>query len=574
MSRATTTLDKRLRSILGRTDLLTEAQLAAATEFSLQKNVPLSQAVVANDFIKEPELLALLAREARLPPVDVRKISPDDAVKEILNENVAKYYTVVPVSKIGDILTLAVANPFDILKLDDLKIVTGCAIRPVVSTEAMIAEAIDRVYRQGEKMVQDLIENMDNSEMELKDEDAETEEFSIEEMQNSDDSPVIKLANLVIYQGIRDRVSDIHIEPYEKEVKVRYRIDGVLREAMSPPKKMHNAIISRIKIMSGLDIAERRVPQDGKFQLKVEGRQIDFRVSILPTVHGEKAVLRLLDSSNLSLNLDKLGFEEKALKDVRKAISTAYGMFLVTGPTGSGKSTTLYSSITEVLSPEDNIITVEDPVEYQLQGVIQVPVNVKRGLTFAAALRSILRQDPDTIMIGEIRDLETAEIAIKAALTGHLVFSTLHTNDAPSTITRLVDMGVDRFLVASSVVCVVAQRLGRRLCGECKRPMDPLPPRERLLELGFLEEDLKDLKLYEAVGCNRCKGGYAGRFAILESMPITEAIRRIIIGGGSAIDIKDQAMKENMISLRRCGLLNVLRGKTTIEEVLRSTSGD
>ncbi|HAK95245.1 MAG TPA: type IV-A pilus assembly ATPase PilB [Planctomycetes bacterium] len=574
MSRAITTFDKRLRSILTRASLLTEAELASATEFSMQKNVPLSQAVVAGEYVKEPELLALLAREARLPPIDVRKISPDDAVKEILNENVAKYYTVVPVSKIGDILTLAVANPFDILKLDDLKIVTGCAIRPVVSTEGMIAEAIDRVYRQGERMVQDLIENMDDSEMEVKDENAEAEEFSIEEFQNSEDSPVIKLANLVIYQGIRDRVSDIHIEPYEKEVKVRYRIDGVLRESMAPPKKMHNAIISRIKIMSGLDIAERRVPQDGKFQLKVDGRQIDFRVSILPTVHGEKAVLRLLDSSNLSLNLDKLGFEEKALKDVRKAITTPYGMFLVTGPTGSGKSTTLYSSINEVLSPEDNIITVEDPVEYQLQGVIQVPVNVKRGLTFAAALRSILRQDPDTIMIGEIRDLETAEIAIKAALTGHLVFSTLHTNDAPSTITRLVDMGVDRFLVASSVVCVVAQRLGRRLCGECKRLMDPLPPRERLLEVGFVEEDLKDMKLYEAVGCNRCKGGYAGRFAILESMPISEALRRIIINGGSAIEIKDQAVKERMISLRRCGLLNVLRGKTTIEEVLRSTSGD
>ncbi|HNR99699.1 MAG TPA: type IV-A pilus assembly ATPase PilB [Planctomycetota bacterium] len=573
MARAITTFDKRLRSILLRTNILTEEDLSAATEYSIQKNMPLSQAVVACDHIKEPELLALLARETRLPPIDVRKIAPDDAVKEILNENVAKYYTVVPVSKIGDVLTLAVANPFDILKLDDLKIVTGCAIRPVVSTEGMIADAIERVYRQSEKLVQDLIENMDDSEIEVKG-DQDEDDAAGGEHKDAEKSPVIKLVRLLITQAIRDRVSDIHIEPYEREVKVRYRVDGVLREVMTPPRKMHNAVISRIKIMSGLDIAERRVPQDGKFKMKPEGRQVDFRVSILPTVHGEKAVLRILDSSNLSLSLDTLGFEEKALKDVRKAISTPYGMFLVTGPTGSGKSTTLYSSINEVLCPEDNIVTVEDPVEYQLQGVVQVPVNVKRGLTFAAALRSILRQDPDTIMIGEIRDLETAEIAVKAALTGHLVFSTLHTNDAPSTITRLVDMGIDRFLVASSVVCVVAQRLGRRLCNECKRLMDPPPPKERLLEVGFVEEDLKDAQIYEAVGCSRCKGGYAGRFAILESMPISEAVRRIIIAGGSAIDIKDQAMKEQMISLRRCGLLNVLRGKTSIEEVLRSTTGD
>ncbi len=437
----------------------------------------------------------------------------------------------------------------------------------------MIADAIERVYRQSEKLVQDLIENMDDSEIEVKG-DQDEDDAAGGEHKDAEKSPVIKLVRLLITQAIRDRVSDIHIEPYEREVKVRYRVDGVLREVMTPPRKMHNAVISRIKIMSGLDIAERRVPQDGKFKMKPEGRQVDFRVSILPTVHGEKAVLRILDSSNLSLSLDTLGFEEKALKDVRKAISTPYGMFLVTGPTGSGKSTTLYSSINEVLCPEDNIVTVEDPVEYQLQGVVQVPVNVKRGLTFAAALRSILRQDPDTIMIGEIRDLETAEIAVKAALTGHLVFSTLHTNDAPSTITRLVDMGIDRFLVASSVVCVVAQRLGRRLCNECKRLMDPPPPKERLLEVGFVEEDLKDAQIYEAVGCSRCKGGYAGRFAILESMPISEAVRRIIIAGGSAIDIKDQAMKEQMISLRRCGLLNVLRGKTSIEEVLRSTTGD
>ena len=575
MSRTSTTFDKRLRGILSRRGTLTEEQLVAAAEYSAENDCSLSRAVVDANDLTDKALVAVLAREARLPPIDVRKVNPDDKVKEILNENVAKYYHVLPVSKIGDIMTIAIANPFDILKIDDLKIVTGCILRPVVSTESELETAIQRVYDQGDQIVQDLIEGLDDSEMELKEDTSDTEEeFTLEDIQKGEDSPVIKLTNLIIYQGIKDRASDIHIEPFEKDIRVRYRLDGVMREVMNPPKKMQSALVSRIKIMSGLDIAERRVPQDGKFQLRVEGRQIDFRVSVLPCVHGEKVVLRILDSSNLSLSLDSLGFEKKALDDVRTAIHAPYGMFLVTGPTGSGKSTTLYSSVSEVLSVEDNIITVEDPVEYQLHGVNQVPVNVKRGLTFAAALRSILRQDPDTVMIGEIRDLETAEIAVKAALTGHLVFSTLHTNDAPSTITRLVDMGIDRFLVASSVVCVVAQRLGRRLCNECKRPVEHQPPPERLLQIGFLESELNDLALHEPVGCAHCKGGYAGRFALLESLPVSEPIKRIIIEGGSALDIKDQAIKEHMVTLRRCGLLNVMRGKTSIEEVLRATMGD
>jgi type IV pilus assembly protein PilB len=342
-----------------------------------------------------------------------------------------------------------------------------------------------------------------------------------------------------------------------------------------PPKKMQNAIASRIKIISGLDIAEKRKPQDGKFQIKVDNRKIDFRVSILPTIHGEKVVLRILDSSNLTLNLDLLGFEDKALKDIREAIAQPYGMLLITGPTGSGKSTTLYSSIREILCVEDNIVTVEDPVEYQLEGVSQVQVSVKRGLTFAAALRSILRQDPDTILIGEIRDQETVEIAVKAALTGHLVFSTLHTNDAPSSITRMVDMGVDPFLVASSVVCVAAQRLARKLCEECKKPLDYKPPAEHLLQLGFKPEEIDNLVLYQAVGCPRCDSkGYKGRFAILETLPLIEDLRRIIIRGGSALDIKAEAMKHDMITLRRCGLLNVIKGRTTLEEVLKNTAGD
>jgi len=383
----------------------------------------------------------------------------------------------------------------------------------------------------------------------------------------------VKLVNLLIYQAVRDGASDIHLEPFEKKIRVRYRQDGALHETISPPKGMQSAITSRLKIMADLDIAEKRRPQDGKFQMRLDGRNIDFRVSILPTIHGEKVVLRILDSGKLALNLDNLGFEPKALSDFRAAIGAPYGMILVTGPTGSGKSTTLYSALREVMSLEDNIVTVEDPVEYQLDGVNQVPVNVKRGLTFAAALRSILRQDPDIIMIGEIRDTETVEIAVKAALTGHLVLSTLHTNDAPSTVTRMVDMNVDPFMVASATILVSAQRLARSLCKECRKSVEV--PRESLMKLGAVDEDLAgEYQIYEAVGCTRCVGGYRGRFALLETMPMTEPIKRTVISGGSALDIKAKALEENMLTLRRCGLLNALRGRTSIEEVLQVTMAD
>jgi type IV pilus assembly protein PilB len=428
------------------------------------------------------------------------------------------------------------------------------------------------IYDASNKKVQDLLDGMADPELELQEvheQDDSTEDL----LADAGNSPVIKLVNLLIYQGIRDKASDIHIEPFEKFVRVRYRMDGVMKEVMQPPVKMLNSMVSRIKIMCGLDIAERGKPQDGKFQIKIEGRQIDFRVSTLPCVHGEKVVMRILDSGNLALSLDSLGFEEKSLKDIRHAIGQPYGMMLVTGPTGSGKSTTLYSCVREVLTPKENIVTVEDPVEYQIEGVNQVAVNVKRGLTFAAALRSILRQDPDTIMIGEIRDLETVEIAIKAALTGHLVFSTLHTNDAPSTVTRMVDMGVDPFLVASATQCIAAQRLCRRLCNDCKRRIE-LPPPERLLQLGFREDELDHIELHEPAGCKVCSAGYRGRFALLETMPLTERIRRLIVGGGSAIEIKAAALEDGLITLRRCGLLNVLRGKTSVEEVLNATISD
>jgi type IV pilus assembly protein PilB len=565
---------KRLSSILLKRSKVTKEAMELALKAAEEKDQSLTSVLVDGKVISEEELLVTLAEETNIPPVNVFKLTPDEAVRQILPENLANYYQVIPITKVGNILTLAVSDPFDILKLDDIQIVTGCTIRPVISTDYNIKKAIPEIYNKGSKMVQDLLENMDDPEMEIAENKEDVEDLKLEGGEGEDQAPVVKLINLVIFQALRSKASDIHIEPMEKKIRVRFRVDGVCREVLAPPKKMHTAISSRMKIMCGLDIAERRKPQDGKFQMRIDGRQIDFRVSTLPTIHGEKVVMRILDSGNLTLNLEAMGFEEKSMKDIRDAIQKPYGMLLVTGPTGSGKSTTLYSCIREVLSPEDNIVTVEDPVEYQLEGVNQVQVSVKRGLTFAAALRSILRQDPDTILIGEIRDQETAEIAVKAALTGHLVFSTLHTNDAPSTITRLVDMGIDPFLVASSVACVCAQRLARKLCTECRRPMEQAPPKDRLLSVGFVEEDLKAPAFFEAVGCPRCVGGYKGRFALLETMAATDPIRRLIVSGGTAIDIRSKALEQGMVTLRRCGLLNVARGKSTFEEILRVTVGD
>ena len=565
--------DKRLKSILSRRKIVSEEVLGQCLAKAEEGEHSLTHILLEEEVTNEETLLTVLSEETHLPPVDVFKIQPDAELANLLPENLADYYGVIPLARMGNTLTLAVADPFDILQIDDIHLVTGCDIRPVLSTDVSVKKAIPEVYNQGQQMVQDLLENIDDADVELTEAADELDDIT-DIGAESQQAPVVKLVNLIVFQGIQKKASDIHIEPLEKQVRVRYRLDGVLQESLAPPKKMHNALVSRIKIMCGLDIAEKRKPQDGKFQIKVNGRQIDFRVSTLPIIHGEKVVLRILDSSNLSLNLETLGFEPKALADIRYAISQPYGMLLVTGPTGSGKSTTLYSSIREVLNPEDNIITVEDPVEYQLAGVNQVQVNVKRGLTFAAALRPILRQDPDTILVGEIRDKETVEIAVKAALTGHLVFSTLHTNDAASTITRMVDMGVDPFLVASSVACVCAQRLARKLCDDCKKPQEAAPTKEHLLSLGFLEEDLDHLELYEPVGCQRCTSGYKGRFALLETMPLTTEIQRVIIEGGSAMDIRNMSLEQNMITLRRCALLNASRGKTSLEEVLRVTVSD
>jgi type IV pilus assembly protein PilB len=571
-AQGTQKFDKRLKTILVKRGCLTARAAEDAIAEAESSRRSLTRVCVERNLVQERDIIAAVALEVKMPPIDVAKVDVDETVLEALPQDHAKYFGVLPIAKIGDSLTVAVSNPFDILNLDDLRIVTGCNLRPVVSTDLAIQAAVNRLYDKSAQKLDELYAAYADPEVELTKESEDLDDPSLAMAENS---PVVKIVNLLITQAVRERVSDIHIEPQEKKLRIRFRKDGVLQEWQNPPlKKLQGALVSRIKIMAMLDIAEKRVPQDGKFQIKLDGRPIDFRVSVLPTLHGEKVVLRVLDSSSLALKLDDLGFEAEALDSFRKALAAPYGMVLVTGPTGSGKSTTLYSALREVMSIEDNVVTVEDPVEYQLEGVIQVPVHPKRGLTFAAVLRSILRQDPDTIMIGEMRDVETVEIAVKAALTGHLVLSTLHTNDAASTITRLLDMGVDPFMVSSTVVLASAQRLMRRVCAECREPVTF--PIERLLEIGYKKEDVEreGFQLFQAKGCPKCSKGYKGRFAILEALTMTDRIRKLILERKDEIDIKQAALEDSMISLRRCALLNAGRGKTSIEEVLRLTSAD
>ena len=565
--------DKRLGSILVKHELVTQERIDDSMAAAEQEKKSLTEILVAGKAAEETAIIGCVAEEMNLPPINLERCEVDKEALELMPEDLAQYYQVLPVAKIGKALTLAVANPFDILTLDDVKIVTGCELLPVVSSDTAIKRGIGKAYNKAETEMAELFASEGDADKDLVLTERQEEATDISSLAaEGEEAPVVKLVNLVILQAIREGASDIHIEPFEKHLRVRYRVDGVCHETISPPVKMLSAIVSRIKIISEMDIAERRRPQDGKFQMKVQGRQVDFRVSVLPTVHGEKVVIRILDTSSLALSLDTLGFEEKALKDFRSAVSAAYGMILVTGPTGSGKSTTLYSAVKEVLSVEDNITTVEDPVEYQLDGVNQVAVSEKRGLTFSAALRSILRQDPDTIMIGEIRDRETIEISVKAALTGHLVFSTLHTNDAASTVTRMVDMGVEPFLVGAATLLIAAQRLGRKLCTECKEEIETSA--DALLEAGMTKQQIKGAKTFGPKGCNRCSGGYKGRFALLETMPLNEALRRVITEGGTALDIKAKALEQDMITLRMVGLANVLRGKTSLEDVLSITMGD
>ncbi len=567
-------LDKKLAAILVKHGIVGPDERDDVLAAASKENKSLTHYIIDQSISTEPDIISAISTEMNIPPVDIDKVEIDPEALALIPEDIARQYKVLPVAKIGRSLTLAVADPLDVLTQDDLNIVTGCELMPVVSTDVAIEKAIQRVYGASTGDMEDLVGEMGLEDMLELTEETEDDIDVGAETAESESEPVIKLVNLLVAEAVKSNASDIHIEPSEKKVRVRFRIDGACIAKLSPPKKMHNAVVSRIKILANLDIAERRKPQDGKFKMKFKDREIDFRVSILPLIYGEKVVMRVLDTAGGGYELDSLGFEERSLKDFSTAIEAANGMVLVTGPTGSGKSTTLYSAVKKIISVEDNITTVEDPVEYTMEGVNQVQVNERAGLGFSESLRSILRQDPDVVLIGEIRDQETAEIAVKAALTGHLVFSTLHTNDASTTITRLVDMGIDSFLVASCVNLVSAQRLVRRLCKECSTTSTPTE--EQMREWDFTDEEIaSEPTVREPKGCGRCGDvGYKGRLPLLETLPLDQELREIVVNGGSAMAIKQKALEQGMLTLRRVGILNAIAGNTSIDEVLSITMPD
>ncbi len=516
-----------------------------------------------------------MSKQYHVPSINLDDFQIDPDVLKLINEEVAQKHQVVPVHRSGSSLVIAMADPSNIYAIDDVKFLTGYNIEVVVASETQIAKAIERAYKAGqaEAAYDEVMQGFDESEIAVgENEDGGTSVGDLEK--SAEDAPVVKLVNLMLVDAIKRGASDIHIEPYEKEFRVRYRVDGALYEVMKPPVKLKSAVLSRIKIMSALDIAERRLPQDGRIKLKLgKGREMDFRVSVLPTLYGEKAVLRLLDKGNLQLDMTKLGFEEDQLKDFKHGIHKPFGMVLVTGPTGSGKTTTLYSALSELNQTSENVSTAEDPVEFNLMGINQVQMNDAVGLNFAAALRSFLRQDPDIIMVGEIRDFETAEIAIKAALTGHMVLSTLHTNDAPSTISRMLNMGIEPFLITAALNCIVAQRLARRVCAECKMAADV--PAAALRELQVPEQHIGKFQPMKGKGCERCsQTGYKGRVAVYEVMVATEGVKEMILNGASTAEVKAEAIRQGMRTLRQSMVNKLVQGVTTVDEIPRVSAAD
>jgi type IV pilus assembly protein PilB len=530
----------------------------------------LTAALIKIGALTEGELTKFLGDLYGVPSIDLSNFMPDPSVVKLIPSDVANKFQVVPVSKTGRRLQVAMSNPANIFAIDDIKFITGCEVQPMVASEASIKKAIDKAYDSAASF-ETVMRGMEDDIEVIEEQDDDGPESAL--LGEADQAPVVKLVNSLISDAVRKGASDIHIEPYEKALRVRFRIDGTLYEMMSPPFRMKPAIISRLKIMAELDIAERRVPQDGRIKLRLLGRTIDLRVSCLPTIFGEKVVMRILDKGNLNIDLNRLGFQEQALADFTRAIAMPYGMVLVTGPTGSGKTTTLYSALSKINTPEVNIMTAEDPVEYNLDGINQVLVNDDVGLSFAAALRSFLRQDPNIIMVGEIRDIDTGSIAVKAALTGHLVLSTLHTNDAPSTINRMVDMGIEPFLVSSSTNLIMAQRLLRKICTACKTDVRLHP--EVLRELSITEEEAAASKFQEGKGCVECNNtGYKGRVGVYEAMPISAKIRELILDRASVALLKKQAVEDGMLTLRSDGLGKLKNGTTTAEEVLKETAPD
>lgn len=562
-------MSARLGELLVRQNLISSQQLQKAQEESRKSGKRLGYHLTKLGYIKEGDLTNFLSKQYGVPSINLEDFEIEQSVIDLVPREVAEKHQIIPVNKSGASLIVAMADPSNIYAIDDLKFLTGYNVEVVVSSEVAIKEAIERYYDEGEAF-DDVLAGFDDEGIEYVEQDNldDVDEAAAEA------APVVKLVNLILTDSVKKNASDIHIEPYEKSFRVRFRIDGVMYEVMKPPLKLKNAITSRIKIMSKLDIAERRLPQDGRIKLKLaKNKEMDFRVSVLPTLFGEKIVLRLLDKSNLQLDMTKLGFEQKALDDFQDSIHKPFGMVLVTGPTGSGKTTTLYSALSELNKISENISTAEDPVEFNLAGINQVQMHEDIGLNFAAALRSFLRQDPDIIMVGEIRDFETAEISIKAALTGHLVLSTLHTNDAPSTVNRLLNMGIEPFLVASSVNCILAQRLARKICDECKEPID-VPP-QTLIDTGMSPEVANSVKLFQGKGCGKCsETGYKGRVAIYEVMAVKEELKEFILNGANTAEIKREAMRLGMKSMRQSVLTKMEEGMTTLEEVLRVSVGD
>src|ERR1051326_6580596 len=593
-------MSAKLGEILVRENLISPQHLRQALDYQREHGGRLGYNLVKLGLVSDDTITAVLSRQYGIPSVNLELFDIDDSVLRLIPQEVAQKYSVLPLSRVGATLTLAMVDPTNVFAMDDIKFMTGLNVETVVVAEASVQTAIAKYYSSSREIElanvapdfalegangngfseSDLV-SLDNLEFEQESMEGEVdvlednEEIDLSSLARmSEDAPVVRLVNVLLVDALRRGASDIHVEPYEKELRIRFRIDGVLYDVMHPPLKMRDALISRIKIMSKLDISEKRLPQDGRIKVKVKvdsrSRELDFRVSTLPTLFGEKVVLRLLDKEKLMLDMTNLGFEPESLVKFQRNISRPYGMVLVTGPTGSGKTNTLYSALQSLNTVDTNIMTAEDPVEFNLPGVNQVQMKEQIGLNFAAALRSFLRQDPNIILVGEIRDFETAEIAIKAALTGHLVLSTLHTNDAPSTINRLMNMGTEPVVVATAVQLIAAQRLARRICQNCKEPVDIAP--QALLNLGFKKDEVGTFTVYKGRGCEKCNNtGYKGRVGLVEVMIIDDDIRELILSGGTAIDIKKKAAESGMISLRRSGMIKIKDGITTIEEVVRET---
>jgi type IV pilus assembly protein PilB len=560
----------RLGELLVRENLISVQQLKKAQAEQQKTGGRIGTALIKTGAIEEHKLTDFLSKQYGVPAINLKDFDIDPELIKLVKKEVAEKHLVIPVNRAGPSLIVAMCDPSNIYAVDDLKFTTGYNIEPVVASEPSIREAIEKYYAEKGPSLEDIVGEAAGDVDVIQEEEENADEVA----KAADDAPVVKLVNLILVDAIKKHASDIHVEPYEKDFRVRFRIDGVMYDVMKPPMKLKMAIISRLKIMAQLDISERRLPQDGRIKIKTNGKEMDFRVSVCPMLFGEKVVLRLLDKSNLQLDMTKLGFDAEPLKWFKEAIDRPYGMVLVTGPTGSGKTTTLYSALSSLNQPDVNISTAEDPVEFNFAGINQVQVKDDIGLNFAAALRSFLRQDPDTIMIGEIRDFETAEIGVKAALTGHLVLSTLHTNDAPGTVSRLLNMGIEPFLVTASLNLILAQRLARRLCPACKKPAENVDEKA-LIDAGVPPDKMGSFTLYQTVGCKECNDrGYRGRVALYEVMPFWDGLKDLVINGASAAELKQEAIRLGMQSLRMAGLAKLMAGMTTLEEVVGNTAPD